>query len=1203
MRKILLILLIIAAGAASRAWAIPAKKGFQSFTQSDGSVIDVQALGDEHFHSLVTTDGLMIVRSAGGDFHYVGSNAPRQIIAHNRYERTEEELSLLEELGDEVRFSAASASAIPQSISARVMQAQQTGELPTEGKVKVPIIVVEYADKAVSNSLEAFKSHFCEGAHSARQYFIDQSNGKFDPQFDVYGVYKLSENRASYGGNNTSGSDQGVGKMVAEACDLATAGSAIRWADYDNNADGVCDVVIVVYAGVGEAQAAATVPQSVWPCQWTLTAAATAGDGPGARTYNGITVNKFAVFNEVNGRIDSGTTLDGIGTFCHEFAHCLGLPDFYVTGSGGGYAMGSWSLMDYGSYNDNGNTPVGFSAYEKSCFGWVELETPKPDTEYTLPVFNAGSASTDRALKLTNDANACEYFVVENRRKQGWDAFIKDEGVMVSHITYIPARWNNHTVNDYAVKLVTIVPADGEPSTDTEDADLYGERNHALTDSSTPAAELNLGTYTENYPMGHQGFLGKPLTEMYLNADGTASVRYCDVSGVTISADAEQEDFGEVFFAEKLTKQIQIKGVNVTADTRLSISGSTSNFSVDKTTLSADDVNGCTTVNVVFAPRQYGELSATLTIACDQYRTIEIPLRGKGMVKSYAPQLKGVDPATVTSEGFRLEWTDATAATAVKGYALKLSSDLAPDTVINADFSSLEAQTNKNGALVDCIKTASQFLPEGWTVKSHLYIWDGHISPYGQLTTTKVPTHGRDKLTVVVTAMRFNEDEMYQNSTITVKTSKGSLKQKVEGEEKRYVFVLDCDPTEEAVVLVPYLHPLISSIVAYAGDARFDIDANEPLLEGVDSYTYRYVKGIMGKSYDATGLDPATSYRVKIQASYLDGTYSEWTSPKIATTDQIDNIEPSLADLFKNAAVGDPISVKDGTLACVGVMGDGRTIITKDNNGYADKDVAADGEIDFVMQRTSFMRGHDEWDQSNWVALTLPEPLSDDMQVEIMGRSLNGVGGTVADVDNPGIAAAEAPSLGEEVEYEGNTFITPNFLGTQKGANVSSTFFFVKPKPNELAVVQWAMWSEQDGCFKTPTSVGESNREGLSGSFYADFSKYEGTTPELVDGGVYSFFGMITVESASEAKSGKRKAESQAGDTRYMVYPLTGWRLEGSISDGLVTGVSAPSAGKHVASVRYVSLTGASSPQPFQGANVVVTTYTDGSRTVAKQMK
>ncbi|MDY4612500.1 MAG: hypothetical protein SO575_02345, partial [Sodaliphilus sp.] len=150
----------------------------------------------------------------------------------------------------------------------------------------------------------------------------------------------------------------------------------------------------------------------------------------------------------------------------------------------------------------------------------------------------------------------------------------------------------------------------------------------------------------------------------------------------------------------------------------------------------------------------------------------------------------------------------------------------------------------------------------------------------------------------------------------------------------------------------------------------------------------------------------------------------------------------------------------------------------------------------------------------------------------------------------------------------------------------------------------WAMWIEAEGCFKVPMSVGPINKEGLTGTFYADFSKYEGQVPELVDGEVYSFIGLITVDEGGERNSARRASANQNVGTRYMVYPLQEWQCEGAIRDNVITnGITDTHAGKQVANVEYVSVTGIRSSKPFHGANVVITTYTDGSRSVGKQVR
>ena len=85
--------------------------------------------------------------------------------------------------------------------------------------------------------------------------------------------------------------------------------------------------------------------------------------------YNGVTINTYGCASELSGK--SGSDLDGIGTACHEFTHCLGLPDMYDT-QGDNYGMAYWDVMCAGSYNDNSHTPAGYTAYERWFSGWME---------------------------------------------------------------------------------------------------------------------------------------------------------------------------------------------------------------------------------------------------------------------------------------------------------------------------------------------------------------------------------------------------------------------------------------------------------------------------------------------------------------------------------------------------------------------------------------------------------------------------------------------------------------------------------------------------------------------------------------------------------------------------------------------------------------------------------------------------------------
>ena len=506
--------------------AVPAKPGLKTVTQSDGSTLQIQMLGDEFHHSLATVDRLTIDRGADGGYYYCSAQGITTMRAHNPASRTADEQAFLAAHQDEFTMSATMTSAM-RAKARRAAAHRALTQVPTMGSPRVPIILVQYTDKKMKNTKAQFEAHYKTSNKSAFQYFKDQSNGKYTPQIDIYGIYDLPKNRRYYGGSAYNGNDDMSGTMVIDA--ITKAGNDIDWSLYDNDGDGEVDVCIVVYAGVGQAQAYYTVPGSVWPCQWTLEEAAEWNDGTGPVERNGVVIDKYAVFNEVGGDNDNGSTLDGVGTFCHEFSHCLGLPDFYDTNSGGHYGMGNWSLMDGACYNGgtvDGDTPIGYSAYEKAYMSWIDLITPVENTKYTLPVFNSKSEETDQAIKITA-INENEYWILENRRQQGWDLYIPDEGVMISHFTYMPSRWNDNTPNNESIQLATIIPADNSLTSSSEDKDLYGNTNHEFTTTSKPAMKANMkanGTLASS--TGGAGTVDKPVTEINIDATGQASFWY-----------------------------------------------------------------------------------------------------------------------------------------------------------------------------------------------------------------------------------------------------------------------------------------------------------------------------------------------------------------------------------------------------------------------------------------------------------------------------------------------------------------------------------------------------------------------------------------------------------------------------------------------------------------------------------------------------
>lgn len=502
--------IVLAASTVVTAWAVQAKHTPINYTQSDGSTITVTLAGDEWRHGHVTRDGLLVKQNDRGDWCYATATGTSTVIAHEATQRSAAEAQYAASSAITFEHMATPARA-KRSISAKGFEEET--QVPNTGSPRIPIILVDYQDLKFKNSdpVGAFEEHFNTGDKSAYKYFSDQSFGKFTPRFDILGYVQLADNRGAYGRNDRYGNDTGLGKMVAEAC--LALGDSIDWSKYDNDGDGQADVVILLYAGTGEAQSG--IPEAVWPCQWDLASSDYEQDLPIGNTV----ISKFAVFNELYGASDESNQIDGIGTFCHEFSHCIGMPDFYATNNMGYYGMGSWSLMDYGNYNDMGRTPAAYTAYERTYMGWMDMEEASPNSIITLnPVEQGGMA-----YKITNDQEPSgnEYFVIECRKQEGWNSFLASSGLMVTHVYYDDKAWRENTVNNNGqLKRMTTVPADNKQSYYNEEGDLfpYGN-NDMLTDESTPPARTYVGTSSIKR-------LHKPITDITRNDDGSITLKF-----------------------------------------------------------------------------------------------------------------------------------------------------------------------------------------------------------------------------------------------------------------------------------------------------------------------------------------------------------------------------------------------------------------------------------------------------------------------------------------------------------------------------------------------------------------------------------------------------------------------------------------------------------------------------------------------------
>lgn len=495
-----LLLSIFASGLFAGAMAIPAKPGLIAYTQPDGTVINIQLVGDEHGHATYSEGGLLLVEAQGrleyARFDTDGIPVASGIMATPAAEAHARSLKLQSKAdldGWSRKLTSVKTERLEKLQSIRSMRKAVTrsednvedgkdepiddGRLvplnfgrcetnfPVLGEQKGMVILVEYEDIGFTyGDYDYFKRMLNEPGFSdygslgsARDWFIENSNGQFLPDFDVYGPIKLPNKRQYYGGNDSYGNDMRAHEMAIHACQLLD--EEVDFSQYDRDGDGIIDNVFIFYAGKGEHDSG--VKNAVWPHSWDVAM----GLPDEKFIYDGVQLNHYACTCE----IPSGYQRpDGIGTFIHEFSHVMGLPDLYVTNYTTGFTPGEWSVMDQGPYNNSGLTPPNYSSYEKGALGWIDFQ---PFAAGRMELDNLSESNQAYALPTDNEN---EFYFFENRQQRGNDAFIPGHGMLVWHIDYKPAMWTLNTVNNTTLhQYVDLVEADNVKSSGTRASDSF----------------------------------------------------------------------------------------------------------------------------------------------------------------------------------------------------------------------------------------------------------------------------------------------------------------------------------------------------------------------------------------------------------------------------------------------------------------------------------------------------------------------------------------------------------------------------------------------------------------------------------------------------------------------------------------------------------------------------------------------------------
>lgn len=547
-------------------WAAKAYPGKTTVRQGDGTKIVVQLHGDEYAHYYTAADGA-ILKMMGNQLYVAQQDADGNIVASGVLAHEPGERGLVESVAVDRQDRKA--------MMLKMMEMQNTGRqitrassynslFPSTGSPKAIVLLVEFSDLGfkVDKPKEQFEKYLNSSekltdgnqtAHnnfsSVKQYFTDMSFGKFTPQFDLYGPYKVSGSFATYGKNDN------MELLFKDACKAAD--DDIDYSQYDADGDGKVDLVYIIYAGYGENYGSNN-SNYIWPQSGTVSL---------TETFDGKRIERYGVNNELFGEEsdekENGARLNGIGLFCHEFCHCLGLPDMYPTGSFSNaiqccnVGMGYYGLMDMGEYTFDGFRPTALTCWERATLGWTEIEELIEPCDVTLNTAERGG----KAYKIVNPVNPDESYLIEQveRSDELWNRYVFADGMLVYHIDYDPSSFglsfNNVVNNEVGHPRFYLVAADGLMLSDyylrrtikKSDYSSVNEVNKEMLnryegqyiDESLYLTEAqgdpfpgreNVTSFTDYSTMPAfwytGGGVGKPLTDISRNSDGNVTFKF-----------------------------------------------------------------------------------------------------------------------------------------------------------------------------------------------------------------------------------------------------------------------------------------------------------------------------------------------------------------------------------------------------------------------------------------------------------------------------------------------------------------------------------------------------------------------------------------------------------------------------------------------------------------------------------------------------
>ena len=528
-------------------WAAKAVSIPVQVRQADGSVITVILRGDEHINWYTTLDGVLLVQGADNNYYIgkvekSGNLIATKQLAHEALTRSQAERNLIAKQ-DKEKFFAYVNKIAEESENAYNNSPLTRGPIidsgyggvpyfPHTGSPKALVILAEFQDvpftiqdtKRIFTNYLTNEDHFTETRYGQNQnykgvrgYFKDCSYGQFTPKFDVIGPVKLPKPQAVYG----EGIHDRMDLLLPDVCEAVD--DSVNFADYDANNDGMVDLVYVIYAGYS-ANYSGNKETDIWPKSGTVNI---------SNTYDGKSIHRYGVSNELAGdenKTKGKEKINGIGLFCHEFSHTLGLPDIYAIDkkakNQNDQGMEFWDLMDGGTEVRGGRVPASYLAWEREVMGWIKIDELKNDSsiENLKSIDNGG-----KAYKIVNPNDSNEYILLQSMQKgawnQGWGDGTYGKGLLAYRVSY---PYNKVNVFDFPNNVkgkprVIPIPADGKI---LAAANAGGSLNTYIQQLNGDLYPYNRIDYISGFKMFDGSILAKSIINIKENDGGNSNNNY-----------------------------------------------------------------------------------------------------------------------------------------------------------------------------------------------------------------------------------------------------------------------------------------------------------------------------------------------------------------------------------------------------------------------------------------------------------------------------------------------------------------------------------------------------------------------------------------------------------------------------------------------------------------------------------------------------